>query len=233
MATTIMSMATKSSDLEDQISGANLQTEGHVGMKSQHQKGPEEMGALGSSPSHLPSWSPARGPLPNCPNTRYCLGIHVTLTEQTGVVPPPSHAWTVPLVEDMLHNARTWLAEVMVIGPGRAVLFYGRHSLGEGLSPDESRDATFMLTGVGTWVGKPAYLATDPLTLQEGQWEIAQAITKCWIKARGPRHPCVNPSNPTTIQIWPKGRFCLKGHSQKCQFRPYTITPLSSKGPEP
>ena len=54
-----MSMATRSSDLEDQMSGANLQTEGHAGMESQHQKGPEETGMLGSFPSHLPSWSPA------------------------------------------------------------------------------------------------------------------------------------------------------------------------------
>ena len=35
MATTIMSMAARSSNLEDQMSGANLQTEGHVGMLSQ------------------------------------------------------------------------------------------------------------------------------------------------------------------------------------------------------
>ena len=47
-----MSMATKSSDLEDWMSGANLQTEGHAGIESQHWKGPEEMGALHSSPSH-------------------------------------------------------------------------------------------------------------------------------------------------------------------------------------
>ena len=49
-----------------------------------------------------------------------------------------------------------------------------------------------MLTRMGTWVGKPAYLATDPLTIQEGQQEIAWAITKCWIKVRGPGHPHVN-----------------------------------------
>ena len=125
-ATTIVSMATRSSDLEDQMSGANLQTEGHVDMPSQSQKGPEETGVLGSSPSHLPSWSPARRPLPSHPNTRYCLGIHVTLTEETGVVPPPSHTWTAPLVEDMLCYARTGLTKAVVMGPGRAVLFYGR-----------------------------------------------------------------------------------------------------------
>ena len=89
------------------------------------------------------------------------------------MVPPLSHAWTVPLVEDILHYARTGLTKAMVMGPGRAVLFYRRHSLGESLSPDKSRDATFVLTGAGTWVGKPAYLAADPLTIQEGWQEIA------------------------------------------------------------
>ena len=62
----------------------------------------------------------------------------------------------------MLHYARTGLTKARVIGPGRAVLFCGRHSFGEGLSPDEARDAAFVLTGVATWVRKPAYLTADP-----------------------------------------------------------------------
>ena len=41
-------------------------------------------------------------------------------------------------MEDMLHDARTGLTEVVVIGPGRAVLFYGRCSMGEGLTVDEA-----------------------------------------------------------------------------------------------
>ena len=163
-----MSMAAKSSNLEDRTSGANLQVEGHMNVPSQSAKDPRELGALGNSPSHSPSWSPARRPPSNCPNTRHCLEIHVTLTEELGAVPLPSHAWMAPLVEDMLHNARTSLTEAVVMGSGRGILFYGRHSLGEGLTLDEARDATFLLTGEGTWVGKPAYLATDPMTIQEG-----------------------------------------------------------------
>ena len=64
---------------------------------------------------------------------------------------------------------RPGLTEAIVTGLGRAVLFYGRWSMGEGLSLGEVRDATFTLTGAGTWVGKPTYLAADPLTIQEGQ----------------------------------------------------------------
>ena len=119
-----------------------------MGMPSKSQKDPEEMGASGSSPSHLPSWSLARRPLPSHPNTRHCLGIHVTLTKEIGAVPPLSHTWTTPLVEDMLCYGRSRPhSEAIVMGPGRAILFYGRWSLGEGLSLDKARDATFILTG--------------------------------------------------------------------------------------
>ena len=78
-----------------------------------------------------------------------------------------------PLVEDMLHKARTGLTKAVVTGPGRAVLFYGRCSMGEGLTVDKARDATFLLTGAGKWVGKLAYLTADPMTIQEGRRAIA------------------------------------------------------------
>ena len=71
------------------------------------------------------------------------------------------------VVEDMLHDVRIGLTKAVVTGPGRAVLFYRRHSLGGSLTADEARDAIFLLTGVGMWVGKPAYLAADPMTIQE------------------------------------------------------------------
>ena len=105
---------------------------------------------------------------------------------------PPSHSWMAPLVEDMLQEARNGLTEAVVIGPGRAVLFYGRHLMGEGLKVDEARDAAFLLTGAGMWVGKSAYLTADPMTIQEGKMAIAQAISDNREKARGPGHPHAN-----------------------------------------
>ena len=137
-------------------------------MPSRGQKDPEEMGASGSAPSHSPSWSLARNLLPGHPNTRHCLVTHVTLTNGKGATPPPPHAWIAPLVEDMLCYGRTGLTKAIVMSLGRAVLFYGRWSMGEGLSLGEARDTAFTLTGAGTWVSKPVYLATDPLTIQEG-----------------------------------------------------------------
>ena len=97
-----------------------------------------ETGALGSAPSHSPSQSLVRQLLPGNPETQYCLGIHVTLIKEMGPAPLPPHAWTAPVVEDMLCHCMTGLNEAVVMGPGRAILFYGRWSLGEGLSLGEA-----------------------------------------------------------------------------------------------
>ena len=63
--------------------------------------------------------------------------------------------------------------------------------MGEGLKADEARDAAFLLTGAGMWVGKLAYLTANPVTIQEVKRAIAQAIMDNRVKARGPGHPWV------------------------------------------
>ena len=179
-----MSMAARSSDLVDETSGANHQMEGYVDVLAQGAKDLWELEALDGSPSCSPSWSPAQRPLSSCPITKYCLEICVTLMEGFGAVSPPSHSWMAPLVEDMLYNARTGLTKAVVTGPGRAVLFYGRHSMGEQFTMDEARDATFLLTRAGMWVGKLAHLMADSMTIQEGKRAIAGAVIDCQVKAR-------------------------------------------------
>ena len=82
--------------------------------------------------------------------------------------------------------------------------------MGEGLKADEARDATFLLTGEGMWVGKSAYLTTDPMTLQEGKRAITQAVSDHRVKARGPGCPQVNlpahqPFRFNTSRIAPPG----------------------------
>ena len=124
-------MPAKLSGLVDKTSGGNLQMVGHAAMPSQSAKDLQESEAMGSSPSHSPSWSSARRLLSSHPNTTHCLEIYVTLTEQLGAVLPASHSWTSPLVEDMLCDIRTRFTKAVARSPGRAVLFYGRHSMGE------------------------------------------------------------------------------------------------------
>ena len=159
---------------------------------SQSAKNLWELEVSGSSPSHSSSWSPARRPPTSHPNTRHYLEIQVTLMEELGAVPPTSHSWMAHLVEDMLWDVRTSLTKAVVTGLGKAVLFYGKCSLGEDLTTDEARDAAFLLTRVGLWVGKPSYLSANHMTIQEGRWVIAQTIMNCHIKVRGLGHTCVN-----------------------------------------
>ena len=146
-ATNFMSMAAKLSYLVDKTSGANLQVDGHMEVPTQSAKDLHEPEEEDSSPSHLPSWSPAQRLPSSHPNMKYCLEIQVTLTEELGAIPSPSHSWKALLVEDMLHKARTWLTEAVVTGPDRAVLFYGRHSMGEGLTVDEAMHRSWYLDG--------------------------------------------------------------------------------------
>ena len=185
-------MAAKTSDRGDDRTEANLQMDG-----------PEERPAQGvsdhheteddSSPHNSLTWSP----VPRLPtgrlNMNYCLSIQATLTDELGDVPPPLHAWMALVVEDMLQDTRIGLTEAVVIDPGKAILFYGRRSMGEGLKADEARDAAFLITGSGTWVGKLAYLTANPMTLLEGRRAITCAVSDQRVKARGPGHPRVNP----------------------------------------
>ena len=168
-----MSMAANMSDRGDNMTEANLQADGLVEEPAQRAADLRGMEGEDSSPHNSPTWSPVQRPPTGHLNMNYCLSIQATLTDELGDVPPPLHAWMTPVIEDMMQETRARLAEAVVIGPGRAILFYGRHSMGEGLKTDEARDATFLLTGAGTWVGKSAYLTTNPMMLQEGRRAIA------------------------------------------------------------
>ena len=180
------------SDRGDNITEANLQADGLREEPAQGAAERWEMEEGDSSPHNSPMWSPVQRLPAGRFNTNYCLSIQVTLTNELGDVPPPMHSWTTPVIEDMLWETRARLTEAVVVGPGKAILFYGRCSLGEGLKADEARDAAFLLTGAGTWVGKSAYLTANPMTLQEGKRAITHAVSDHGVKARGPGHPRVN-----------------------------------------
>ena len=77
-----MSMAAKLSDLVDETSGANLQMKGHEDVPAQSAKDLWEPEASDSPPSCSPSWYPAQRLSSGHPNMKYCLDIHVTLTEE-------------------------------------------------------------------------------------------------------------------------------------------------------
>ena len=107
----------------------------------------------------------------------------------------------------------------------------------------------------GTWVGKPAYLAADPMTTQEGQWAITQAITDHQVKVRGLGHPHVNPltqqpfrfdyprdspmkdtpgdasSDHQPLPHWPsRGQDCNRHWRNQSQTLPWLQSPSTDHG---
>ena len=134
MATVFMSMATRLSDLGAHKPGVNIHTEGHTLTPPSGQNGPEDPEVFGSTPSYSPSQSPARKPTPDWPETQYCLEIQMTSAEDSGVAPPLPNMWQALIMEDMVWDGKSSLTEAIVTSPGRAIPFYGKQSLGEGLS---------------------------------------------------------------------------------------------------
>ena len=107
------------------MSEANLQADGLVERQAQGAVDQWETEKEDSSPHNSPTWSPVQRLPAGHLNMNYCLEIRVTLTDELGDTPPPSHAWMAPVVEDMLQEVRAGLMEAVVIGPGRAILFMG------------------------------------------------------------------------------------------------------------
>ena len=84
------------------MSEANLQADGLVEKPAQGAVDWQEMEEEDSSPHNLPTWSPVHRSPTGHLNMNYCLEIRVTLTDELGDTPPPSHTWMAPVVEDML-----------------------------------------------------------------------------------------------------------------------------------
>ena len=95
-------MAANTSDRGDNMTEVNLQADGLMEEPAQIAANQQEIEEEDSSPPNLPMWSPVQRLPTGCLNTNYCLSIQVTLTDELGDVLPPLHAWTVPVVEDML-----------------------------------------------------------------------------------------------------------------------------------
>ena len=95
-------MAAKTSDRGDDMTEANLQTDGLEERPAQRVVDHHEMEEEDSSPHNSLTWSPVPRPPTGHLNMNYCLLIQATLTDELGDVPPPPHAWMAPVVEDML-----------------------------------------------------------------------------------------------------------------------------------
>ena len=75
MATDFVLMAAKTSDRGNDMTEANLQTDGLVEGPAQGAVDWWEMEGEDSSPHNLPTWSPVQRPLTGHLNMNYCLEI--------------------------------------------------------------------------------------------------------------------------------------------------------------
>ena len=99
-------MTAKMSDRGDNLTEANLQAEGLKEEPAQRAVDSQEMEEEDSSPCNLPTWSSVQRLPTGHLNTNYCLLIQVILKDELGDMPPPSHSWTTPVIEDMLQETR-------------------------------------------------------------------------------------------------------------------------------
>ena len=158
-------MATQSSELDDQKSGATIQMEGHTLTPLNGWNGPKEMEASGSTKSHSPSPVPGKEANAWLPWDQVLFGNSSDLDQRRRSYTTPNmpgrHQWwkTCSKIANLVSP------EAVVMGPGWAVLFYRRQSLGEGLSLGETQDTMFTLSGAISWFGKQALLNANALSL--------------------------------------------------------------------
>ena len=128
----------------------------------------------------------------------------------------------------MLWDGKSGLTEAVVMGPGWAILFYRRWSLGEGFSLGKAWDAMFTLSKAISCVGKQVQLNTNVKSLRECWQLFAQAITKWCVEARGPGCPHShlpalppfsfhNQDGPPQEERLQSGDECLEEPRHTCQ----------------
>ena len=83
--------------------------------------------------------------------------------------PPPSHAWGGCLITDICQEAfpEDQITEAMVLPPGEAIQFFGRHSKNEGLPFGRARNIEFGLGGPFNWARRSVQIEASKKTMQE------------------------------------------------------------------
>ena len=107
------------------------------------------------------------------------------LGDRGGDQTPPSHSWGGCLITDILQEAwpEDLITEAVVLSPGEAILFFGRHSRNEGLPYHRARDVEFGLGGPFDWAGRPTQIEALIKTVQEGHCTIVKAVEEKKMKA--------------------------------------------------
>ena len=133
----------------------------------------------------------------------YCIQVRVTLGDGGGNQPPPSHAWEGCLITNILQEAwpEDQITEAMVLSPGEAILFFGRHSKNDRLPYHRARNIEFGLGGPFNWAGRSAQIDASRNALQESHHPILKAVVEKKTKARGSGWPWGKTRHPKTPAV--------------------------------
>ena len=99
--------------------------------------------------------------------------------------------WSGLLIAIILHEVcpRYQITNAVVLAPGEAILFFGRHSFMEGLLYRYAQDIKVGLRDPVSWTGKNAWVKVTMHTKQEGYQATVYTITEKKMQARGPGDP--------------------------------------------
>ena len=90
--------------------------------------------------------------------------------------PPPRPAWTVAIIKDMVSTDTPNIKDCVILGPGLAILFFGRHQEPrEGLYLHEAQELAEVMTKTTTWMGQPTHQMVFPITIAEGRRVISMS----------------------------------------------------------
>ena len=97
------------------------------------------------------------------------------------------------LISDTLKEAwlDDWITEAVVLSPGEAVLFFGRHSKNKELPYCKARNVEFGLGDPFNWAGRSVQIEALTLkkTIPECHHAILKAVVEKKTRARGPGWP--------------------------------------------
>ena len=65
------------------------------------------------------------------------------------------------------------IKDCVILGPGSAVLFFGRHQ--EGLYLHEAQELAEIMMKTTTWTGQPTHQQVFPITIAEGRQVISMS----------------------------------------------------------
>ena len=112
--------------------------------------------------------SPRKEESPLSERAKYCLEIRITLSDPSMSRLPPKSTWIGPIIAEELTGVRA-PTEAIVLGPGRAVLFYGHRSQGEQLDALEADQEAECLEQIDHWVNHRAGVEAFALSVAAGR----------------------------------------------------------------